>query len=153
MLILRSAQRCLRLSGSHRFSSSFKRYRAISRKYATCEHVFKHAGVPYRGLANKSIDENRGVKLLNDFYDLVIPELNYNSLRTAVAEQIGIEYLATAPADAVQEKGSLIAGILYGPFRRPVVPCVCRFGDKSKWVFFLIDALAPESYLSLDVSV
>ena len=87
-----------------------------------------------------------------DNYDVLIKDINEDTLRTDISKAFGIAYLTKATEDDVKRKIDAINGYLYGEGRRAIVPCDVNNGDKAYWVYFLVDAGAPVSFLSEKVN-
>ena len=86
-------------------------------------------------------------------YDVLITDIQHETLETTISEELGIPYLSKAaqakPKDVVQ----VAHGYIYGPKRRTIVPFVVGHGEEARWVFFVVASWAPLTYLSIQVSV
>jgi len=85
-------------------------------------------------------------------YDVLVPDLNDNKLRTEISKVIGIDYLAEATEDDAHRRVDAIDGYLYGNTLRSMVPCVVTNGVKPYWVHFLVSTGAPVAYPSEKVN-
>ncbi|KAF2182315.1 hypothetical protein K469DRAFT_752136 [Zopfia rhizophila CBS 207.26] len=81
-------------------------------------------------------------------YDVLITDIDNNTLRSEVAELIGIPYLKKATKEEANNVVEIGHGITYGRKFRIIFPCVVSFEDKAHWVFFIVDTGAPLTYLS-----
>lgn len=85
-------------------------------------------------------------------YDVLITDINHKTLDTEIAEHIGLPYLSKATEADTHEIVESATGYLYGANLRPIIPLVVRNNDQAHWVFFLLDSLAPSTYISYQVS-
>jgi len=86
-------------------------------------------------------------------FDVLITDMDDNSLRTEISELIGIPYLKEATKDEANDEVEIGHCIIYGMKQRKIFPCIVRFKDKARWVFFIVDSGSPLTYLSVQVSV
>lgn len=75
-------------------------------------------------------------------------------MQTEISEALSIPYLSKAAKVDATKVVKYIDGHLYGYKRHPIFPCVVHAhnGDEARWVFFILDTVAPTTYLSPQVS-
>jgi hypothetical protein len=86
-------------------------------------------------------------------YDVLLTDINDNTLRSDVAEIVGIPYLDKATEGDANKVPEIGHGILYGQRLRTIFPCVVSFLDKAHWVFFIVDGGSPLTFISPQVSI
>jgi hypothetical protein len=86
-------------------------------------------------------------------YDVLITDMNHETLQSEISELVGIPYLKEATKDEADKVAREIRGFLYGRKLRPILPCVLSIDDKSRWVFFVVHSGSPLTYISSQVSV
>jgi hypothetical protein len=86
-------------------------------------------------------------------YDVLLSDMDNNTLRSEVSKRAGIPYLQEASKDEADEVPGEINGFFYGPKSRMILPCVLSIENKARWVFFIVDGGAPVTYISSQVSV
>ena len=84
-------------------------------------------------------------------YDLWITDIKHKTLKTIIAEEIGIPYLSEATEDEANEKVKVGIGYIYGLKKRTLVPFVVKHREEIRWVFFVVDSGASVTYLSKQV--
>ncbi|KAI9767813.1 MAG: hypothetical protein M1840_005494 [Geoglossum simile] len=85
-------------------------------------------------------------------YDVLITDVDEKTLRSEIAEIVGVPYLGKSTesdANAVVRVGH---GYLFGRNIRTIFPCVVSCQDMARWVFFIVDSGAPLTYLSTQAS-
>jgi hypothetical protein len=85
-------------------------------------------------------------------FDVLITDINENTLQTEVSKVFGMDYLANASEGDAKREVDTIDGYLYGEARRAMVPCVVGNGDKAYWVHFIVDTLSPWTFVSEKVN-
>lgn len=83
-------------------------------------------------------------------YDILLLDLHAIDLRTTVAQLLNVGYLQTIQTPAVPP--TQLTGIVWGSFFRVLVSCPVTYNGVTKTVIFLVDTVAPATYLSDDVS-
>jgi hypothetical protein len=86
-------------------------------------------------------------------YDVLLSDIDNNTLHFGVSKRVGIPYLEEATKDETDTVPGEINGFLYGPKSCMILPCVLSIEDKARWVFFIVDSAAPVTYISRQVSV
>jgi len=86
-------------------------------------------------------------------YDVLITDMNENTLRNDVAKLAGIPFLQKATKDEANKQVEIGHGFIYGKKLGTIFPCILSFRDKAHWVFFIVDSGAPLTYISSTVSV
>jgi hypothetical protein len=81
-------------------------------------------------------------------YDVLITDIDEETLRNEISRHFGIDYLAKATEDDARRDIDAINGYLYGEGRRAMVPCVVSNGNKAHWVHFVVGTCAPATFLS-----
>jgi len=84
-------------------------------------------------------------------YDVLITDINYNILKTTIAEELGIPYLSVATecqAKEVVQKGN---GYIHGLKYRAIVSFIVGYNGVARWVFFIANSVSPLTYLSTQV--
>jgi len=85
-------------------------------------------------------------------YDVLITDVNEETLRTEISKVFGIDYLAKATEDDAKREVDVMNGYLYGEGRHAMFPCVVSNGNKAYWVHFIVDIGAPTTFLSKKVN-
>lgn len=80
----------------------------------------------------------------------VFPDVTYETLKSKVSEELGIEYLS--PATEVTEVVKVCSGYVHGVNKRPIFPLVVCYKDESRWLFFILDSESPWTYISHQAS-
>ena len=86
-------------------------------------------------------------------YDVLLTDMDNDTLHSGVSKRVGIPYLEEATKDEADKVPGEINGFLYGAKSRPILPCVLSIEDKARWVFFIVDSGVPVTYISSQVSV
>jgi hypothetical protein len=86
-------------------------------------------------------------------YDVLITDIDNNTLHSEISELVGIPYLKEATKDEADHVAGEIHGFIYGRTFRMILPFVLNIEDKARWVFFIMDSGAPLTYLSTQVSI
>src|SRR3954447_7411245 len=68
-------------------------------------------------------------------YDVLITDMNNETLESEISELVGIPYLMEATKDEADKVAEEIRGFTYGWKRRQMLPCVLGIGDMARWVF------------------
>ena len=150
----------------HPFSSNhvgslpapFSGYGTLARPFSSCSDPLKLSAL---GSWQKATDSSEYVDIhdlqsisglaLNG-YDILITDINENTLRTEISKGFGIDYLAKATEHDAKREIDAIDGYLYGEGYRAMVPCVASSRNKAYWVHFLVDTSAPATFLSEKVN-
>lgn len=100
-----------------------------------------------------TVNEYDGVKPQN--YDVLLIDINDNTLRGELSEGLSVQYLEKAVGVDAARPVDFISSYLYGVKRRPVLACPVYKNDVTKalWVIFILDTGAPSTYLCSKVSV
>jgi hypothetical protein len=85
-------------------------------------------------------------------YDVLITDIDNNTLQSEISKLAGIPYLKEATKDEADKVPKKIRGFTYGSKFRQILPCVLNIEDQARWVFF-VDSGAPLTYISTQVSV
>ena len=85
-------------------------------------------------------------------YDVLIPDISHETLRTTNAEELGVSYLSKAADSDANEVVEVGTGIIHGDTLRPIVPSVVSRSDEARWAFSIVDSSSPFTYLSVQVS-
>jgi hypothetical protein len=86
-------------------------------------------------------------------YDVLITDIDNNTLQSEISKLVDIPYLKEATKDEANKVPIDIHGFVYGRTFRMILPCVLRIQDKARWVFFIVDPGSPLTYISAEVSV
>jgi hypothetical protein len=86
-------------------------------------------------------------------YDVLLSDMDNNTLHSEISELVGVPYLEEATKDEADKVPDKITGFLYGPKRRIILPCILSIEDKARWVFFIMNSGAPITYISTQVSI
>ena len=86
-------------------------------------------------------------------YDVVIADIDSNTLQSEISKIVDIPYLKEATKDEADKTPKDIHGFIYGRPFRMILPCVLSIRDKARWVFFIVDSGAPFTYISTQVNV
>jgi hypothetical protein len=86
-------------------------------------------------------------------YDVLITDIDSNTLQSEISELVDIPYLKEATKDEADKTPIDIHGFVYGWTFRMILPCVLGIQDKARWVFFIVDSGAPSTYISTQVNV
>jgi hypothetical protein len=99
------------------------------------------------------VDLHDGVGVDPKDYDVLVTDMNNETLESEISELVGIPYLKEATKDEADKVAEEIRGFTYGFRRHQILPCVVSIGDMARWVFFIVDSGAPTTYISTQVSV
>lgn len=97
----------------------------------------------------REIHITRGVK--PDYYEQLFT-IDHETLKTTIAQDLGIGYYQKATAAEAQPFTGVSSGPLYGKYQRPILPLVVACDSEARWVFFAIDGGDPFTYLSIQES-
>jgi hypothetical protein len=86
-------------------------------------------------------------------YDILLSDIDKNTLHTDISKVVGIPYLKEATKDEADKVAREINGVFYGETFRMIFPCVLGAKDTARWVFFIVDSVAPSTYISAEVDV
>jgi hypothetical protein len=86
-------------------------------------------------------------------YDVLLSDMDKDTLHTDLSKIIGIPYLKEATKDEADKVAREINGVLYGETFRMILPCVLSAKDTARWVFFIVDSSCPSNYISAEVNV
>jgi hypothetical protein len=86
-------------------------------------------------------------------YDVLLSDVDKDTLHTDISKVVGIPYLKEATKDEADKVAREINGVLYGESFRMIFPCVLSAKDTARWVFFIVDSGAPSNYISAEVNV
>ena len=86
-------------------------------------------------------------------YDVLITEVDNNTLHSEISKLVDIPYLKEATKDEADKVAREINGVLYGETFGMIFPCVLSAKDTARWVFFIVDSGAPSNYISAEVNV
>ena len=87
-------------------------------------------------------------------YDVLLTDMDFDTLKTEISEVGGIPYLQKATkydAEEIVEEG---IAMIFGTKKRVIFPAVVKNAkkDKAHWIYFVIDTCAPITYLSTQVN-
>jgi len=85
-------------------------------------------------------------------YDVLITDVDDNTLHNEISHLVGIPYLKEATKEEADKVADSLRGFVYGRKYRMILPCVLKIEDKAHWVFFLVDGGAPLTYISTQVA-
>ncbi|KAF8455263.1 hypothetical protein BDZ91DRAFT_746834 [Kalaharituber pfeilii] len=85
-------------------------------------------------------------------FDVLITDVNDESLRNEISQVVGIPYLAKATEADANEVLKAGHGLIYGRKLRTIFPAAVGHKGKAHWVFFILDTGAPLTYLSSQAS-
>ncbi|PWW77164.1 hypothetical protein C7212DRAFT_315168 [Tuber magnatum] len=85
-------------------------------------------------------------------YDVLITDVNHETLETTIAEKLGLPYLSEATEADARDEVIVCIGCIYGQRFRAIVPFVVGREGEARWVFFVLDSCAPSTYLSAQTS-
>jgi hypothetical protein len=86
-------------------------------------------------------------------YDVVLSDMDKDTLHTDISKVVGIPYLKEATKDDADKVAREINGALYGETFCMIFPCVLSAKSTARWVFFIVDSGAPSNYISAEVNV
>ena len=86
-------------------------------------------------------------------YDVLITDMNNETLESEISELVGIPYLREATKGEAGKVAEEIRGFTHGWKRRQILPCVLGIDGMARWVFFIVDPRSPLTYISSQVSV
>jgi hypothetical protein len=86
-------------------------------------------------------------------YDVLITDVNNNTLHSEISELAGIPYLKETTKDEADKVVRELPAFLYGERFRMILPCVVIVDDKARWVFFIVNTGSPLTYISGHVSI
>lgn len=123
----------------------------------------------YPTLLNKISDVNRGKSrerdefvTVNEYdgvkpqsYDVLLTDINDNTLRGEISEGLGVQYLEKAVGVDAARPVDFINGYLHGVRRHPVLACPVYKNEVTEalWVIFILNTGAPSTYLCSKVNV
>jgi hypothetical protein len=84
-------------------------------------------------------------------YDVLITEVDNDTLHSEISKLVDIPYLTKATKDEADKVAKEVRGFYYGRSLRMIFPCVFSVEDQARWVFFIVDPGAPLT--STEVSV
>jgi hypothetical protein len=76
-------------------------------------------------------------------YDVLITDMDNNTLRSDVSKLVDIPYLKEATKDEADKVAEEIHGFIYGQKLCLILPCVVSIKDKARWVFFIVGPGSP----------
>jgi hypothetical protein len=76
-------------------------------------------------------------------HDVLITDMNNETLKSEISELVGIPYLREATKDEADKVAEEIRGFTHGWKRHQMLPCVLGIGDMARWVFFIVDPVVP----------
>ncbi|KAF1808751.1 hypothetical protein P152DRAFT_208066 [Eremomyces bilateralis CBS 781.70] len=85
-------------------------------------------------------------------YDVLITDIDDNTLHKEISDRVGIPYLKEATKDEADKVADTIRGFVYGRKFRMILPCALTINEKAHWVFFIVDSGAPLTYISTQVA-
>jgi len=80
-------------------------------------------------------------------------DMNSDTLHSEISKLLDIPYLKEVTKDEAGKVASQIRGYMYGQKLHLMLPCVLSFKDKARWVFFIVDLEAEDTFISTEVSV
>jgi hypothetical protein len=86
-------------------------------------------------------------------YDVLITEVDNDTLHSKISKLVDIPYLKEATKDEADKVAKEVRGFYYGRSLRMIFPCVFSIEDQARWVFFIVDPGVPLTYISTEVSV
>ena len=86
-------------------------------------------------------------------YDVLITDIDNDTLHSEISKLLGIPYLKEATKDEADMMPTKLHGFTYGQTFRMIFPCILGCEDQARWVFFVMDSAAPLTYISTQVSV
>jgi hypothetical protein len=86
-------------------------------------------------------------------YDVLLSDVDKDTLHTGISKVVGIPSLKEATKDEADKVAREINGVLYGESFRVIFPCILSAKDTARWVFFIVDSGAPSNYISAEVNV
>jgi hypothetical protein len=86
-------------------------------------------------------------------YDVLITDMNNDTLHSEISKLVDIPYLQEAMKDEADKVAREIRGFMYGRKLRMILPCVLGIQDKARWVFFIVDYVSPLTFISTQGSV
>lgn len=86
-------------------------------------------------------------------FDVLFTDVTDSTLRSEVAEVVGMPYLQRANEAEANEVVITGQGFIYGSKYRMIFPCVVSFKSRAHWVFFVVDSGAPLTYLSQQANI
>ena len=128
--------------------------------YALITQRFSSQPNPVTFFSNKKAQEavERGEFDIHDIggvdpkdFDVLLTDLSDNTLRSEVADIVGIPYLQEATEDEANKVVKAVQVFIYGAKYRTIFRCTVGMKDKAHWVFFVVDTGAPLTYLSKQV--
>jgi len=85
-------------------------------------------------------------------YDVLITEVDNNTLHSEISKLVDIPYLKEATKDEADKVAKEIRGFYYGRSLRMIFPCILSMKGQARWVFFIVDSGAPLTYISAEVA-
>jgi hypothetical protein len=86
-------------------------------------------------------------------YDVLITDVDNNTLHSEISKPTGIPYLKEATNGEADKVVEDIHGFIYGRKFRMMLPCVLSIEEKARWVFFIVNSGAPLTYISTQVNI
>jgi hypothetical protein len=99
------------------------------------------------------VDVHDAVGVQPKDYDVLLTDMDRDTLHTDISKVVGIPYLKEATKEEADKVALEIPGVLYGETFRTIFPCVLCAKDTARWVFFIVDSGAPSTYISAEVNV
>ena len=100
----------------------------------------------------KQLTYGRNFSSKFDASDALLSDITHSILLSGVSKNLGVKYLSQ-PTDAEKQITYKTKGIMHGKARRVMVPFVVSTKSGiSRWIIFLADTGAPQSFLSPQVS-
>ena len=85
-------------------------------------------------------------------YDVLVSDIQHETLETTIAQDLGISYLSKAEEADANYVVESITGYIRRSGHRALVPMVVNYKGEARWVLFIIDSSSPFTYLSVHVS-
>ena len=130
--------------------------------YATLARRFSSSPSPISFFATKDANEaiERGEFVdIHDIggidpkdYDVLLTDIDHNTLDTEISRLAGIKYLTEATKEDTDIMARKVHGFFYGQKFRMIFPCVLGHKGKGRWVYFIMDTGAPVTYISTQAS-
>ncbi|PUU77264.1 hypothetical protein B9Z19DRAFT_1128524 [Tuber borchii] len=84
--------------------------------------------------------------------DIFATDITEEILHTNIARDLGINYLSEATGDKLIHCPQMVNGYIFGKAGRSIIPFPISFNSPPRWVFFMFDTGAPQTFLTEQAS-
>lgn len=128
----------------------YSRHSLNEKEYPSPTGQSKHSGLSGIHLSPHQIPH---IHLIANPHDVLISDVQHETLETTIATELGITYLSKVSKEIQRKVFREAYRYLYGPNDRAIIPLPVISGNTALWVFFVIDSGAPNTHISPQVSL